>query len=347
MDQRSFLKWHRRIALVFAPLLALQAVTGALLLFHEPLARLIDPAATLASPGTVAAPVSLLVQSAERHFPDHVVTRLFLPPESDATVFVQLEGVSGDQRYAALDPGSGKVLAAGGIWRFPMEAVLRLHYQLMLPGTGAWVILANGIALLLLGSSGLYTWWPGRKRLFKSFAIRRGLSSHLMLRQYHRSAGAAVGIVLLFSAATGLGLAISNLPSGAGAAGGPPVSRNLKASEIDGAVALARAQFPGARPRDIRFRADGRLDLNFFAPERNARAVHVVSVSALGPRVLRRVPADRSDASWMVFLPLHAGDSFGLAGKLLLMAGAAALLFLVFSGPLAWWRSRNSRKKKG
>ncbi len=345
MNRRNLLSVHRWVAMMFAPFLALQAITGGLLLFHEPLAHLLHPAATLRSPTGVAAPVSQLVTSAERRFPNYALTRIFLPAASDSTAFAWLESRAGDTKYAALDPGTGKVLAAGGLWRFPMEAVLQLHFQLMAPAFGMWVIAANGIALLVLGSTGVLNWWPGQKRLAGSLKIRKGLPSHLMLRQYHRTLGAIGSLVLLFSAITGLTIAIANLPGGVGPVYDAPVSNRLKSSAIDGAVALAQAQFPGAVLRDIRFRPDGRMDVNLFAPERNSRAVHVASVSATEQRVLRSVPAADNDAIWIPLLPLHAGDSFGLAGRLVLLAGAAIILFLSVSGPLAWWRGRRPRKR--
>ncbi len=345
MDRRSFLKWHRWVAIAFAPLLLLQAVTGGLLLFHEPLTNLIHPVATTRSPTGVAAPVSQLVASAERHFPGYSVTRIFLPVTRDAGAFAQLEGSSPGTRYALLDPVDARVLTAGGIWRFPMEAVLQLHYRLMMPSVGVWVVLTNGIAVLLLGSTGILNWWPGRKRLRGSLKIRGGLKSHLMLRQYHRTAGVTASLILLFSVATGLVMVYTTLPGGSAPTPRAPVSRALGGAAVDSAVALAQAQFPRARLRDIRFRPEARLDANFFAPERNPRAVHVASVSVTGQRILRRLPASENDAIWIPVLPLHTGDSFGLAGKLVLLTGAGTLIFLSISGPLAWWRSRRPRKR--
>ncbi|MEL0252773.1 MAG: hypothetical protein VW935_12625, partial [Novosphingobium sp.] len=46
MRRSAYLTWHRRLALLFAPLLLLQVLTGAVLLLKEPLGRVIGPQAS-------------------------------------------------------------------------------------------------------------------------------------------------------------------------------------------------------------------------------------------------------------------------------------------------------------
>ena len=343
MNRVSYLIFHRRLALAFAPLLMLQALAGALLLFHDPLARLLDPAGmTRQSPGGQA-PVPALVQSVQEGLPGCRVTRLFLPATERASAFAQMSCDEGTSRYASIDPGSARVLAEGSVWRFPLEAALQLHYRLMDAKLGLAVVLANGLALCVLAATGLLYWWPGRGRVRRSLEIRSRAPSHLRLRQWHRSIGVLVSTVLLFSATSGVLLAAPDLAAAGGAAQAAVPPRSP--AQIDRAVAVAQAQFPGAMVRDIRFPAADRLDINFFAPGRNPRAVHVVSVSLSGAEVQRAVPAEENPVLWMKVLPLHTGDSFGLAGRLLLLAGALSLAFLAGSGPLMWWRARRNRAK--
>lgn len=339
MRRASFLTLHRRIALAFAPLLLLQALTGALLLFHAPLARLTGPAVT-AGP---AVPVSELVARAEGIAPGTRLTRLFLPADGGDAALAQLSATDGAVRYAALDPATGHVLRRGSIFAFPMEAVLQLHYRLLDGRTGMAVVLANGIVLILLSGTGLAFWWPGRGRIVKALAVRSRMPGRVRLRQWHRSGGVVLSVLLLFSAGTGVLLSAPDvLEAGGGSASSAVPPRS--AAQIDDAVALACAQFPGAALRDIRFPAADRLDVNLFAPERSARAVHVVSVSLSDQAVLKRVPAADNPVLWMKILPLHTGESFGLAGRLLLLLEALVLAALAMTGPVMWWQARKVRR---
>ncbi len=338
--------WHRRIALVFAPLLLFQALTGAILLFKEPLARIIDPAGMEVS--EVSAPpaeVSVLLLAASSIDPDYRVARLFLPQNERATVLAQLSNSAGRIRYASIRPSNGGVLASGNVWRFPLEAALQLHYRLMDGKTGLAIVLCNGLALVWLAGTGLLTWRPAKGQMFRSLAVRRNLPARIKLRQFHRSAGVLGCVLLLFSASTGILLASPDLIAAESAPQASAVEP-YKSSQLDAAVALAASQFPGARIRDIRFPLADRIDINFFAPEHNLRAVHVVSVAPARGRIINVVPAHQNDALWMTVLPLHTGDSFGLAGRILLLFEAALLAFLAVSGPLMWWRSRKSGRSK-
>lgn len=344
MSKASLLTLHRWLALAFAPLLLLQALTGAALIFRGPLARVLDPAGMSASGQFRQAAVSALTSSAEARFPAYRLRRIFLPPSSKDTVFAEMSGAAGSIRYLSLDPVSADVLAAGTIWRFPLEAALQLHYRLMDGRFGLALVLTNGLALTLLGASGLGFWWPGRGRILKSLAIRRAAPGRVKLRLWHRSAGVTFSVLLLFSAITGILMAAPDLAESAAptAAQKPPTRSS---ADIDSAVSLAQAQFPGARLRDIRFPPADRIDINFFAPERSPRAVHVVSVALSQPSLLKRVEAEHNPVFWMKVLPLHTGDSFGLVGNLLLLIEALVLIFLAISGPMMWWRSR--RPKQG
>lgn len=333
MTRAAFLVWHRRVALVFAPLLLLQALTGAALVFKGPLARAFDPAAmTRTGPGI--APVSLLAAQAADAVPGARVTRIFFPASPQDIALAEIDGGAS---YAALDPGSGAVLRSGSVWRFPLEAALQLHYRLMDGRLGMALVLANGLALALLAATGLKHWWPGRGRVVKGLKINRRAPGRVRLRQWHRSGGVLASLLVLFSATTGVLLAAPDLLD-APAAPAPVPPRTP--AQIDRAVASARAAFPGRSVRDVRFPAAELIRVNLLAPDRNARAVHVVSVRLSDGAVLDALPARDNPALWMKVLSLHTGDSFGLTGRLLLLGEALVLAALALSGPWMWWRAR-------
>lgn len=341
MKKASFLSLHRWVALAFAPLILLQAVTGGMLLFREPLARLLDPAAMTSQVHGPPAQVAELAAAAERSTGKRI-DRLFLPRSEDGVALGRMEG-EGVPYVATLDPVTTQVLSHGSIWRFPTEAALELHYQLLSPPVGALVVVLTGFGLSVIAASGATFWWPGRGRLVQALKVRKGLKGTMRLRAWHRTVGALAVTLIGFSSVTGLVMAVTILPPLSAPAAGtrPPLSIEAARS----AVARARREFPHAELRDVRFRPDGSFQVNFHAPERNAHAVHTVSVDASGRSVLRAIPASENRELWVVLLPLHSGTFLGALGTLLLALEAAALMFLAVSGPLSWWRK--TRGKRG
>lgn len=335
---------HRRVALAAAPLLLLQALTGSILLFRTEIAAMIDPQAMVRASPPGATPVSAMAARTKAALPGFRLVRLHLPATQSDTAFAQLADQDGALRYAAIDPGNGRLLATGSIWRFPTEAALQLHYRLMDAKIGMVIILANSLVLIFLSATGTTFWWPGRKRAMKSLAIRGSAPPRARLRQWHRSAGVLLSLPILFSATTGALLIVPDLaaPVSAASVAAPPPS----AIAIDRAVARASAEFPGARLRDIRFPRADRIDVNFLAPRQGPRAVDVAAVSLSSGELLKRTPATENPALWIRILPLHTGDSFGAGGRVVFLAEALALIFLACSGPLMWWHTRRPKRKK-
>lgn len=337
MRRAGFLTWHRRLALLFAPLLLLQALTGAVLLFRAPLAQMLYPVSGGADP----AQVSQLVDAATAAAPQARLSRLYLPETDRDAARAELKTANGALIFVALDASTARVIAAGGYSAFPLEAALQWHYRLMSGTTGLAVVLGNGIALLILSGTGLAQWWPAKGRFAKSLGINARMPGRVRLRQWHRSGGVLAALLLIFSAVTGIMLAAPDIWP-AQALAEPAFSAT--SAQVDAAVSAAQARFPKARLRDIRFPPADRLAINFFAPDRNPRAVHVASVQLSTAQVLTALPAAQNNVLWMKVLPLHTGDSLGLIGMLVLLVEALVLAALAISGPWMWWQARKLRK---
>jgi uncharacterized iron-regulated membrane protein len=339
MNRALTLRLHKIIGLAMATFLLVQALSGAMLVYRGPLARLIDPVAMTSGRARPEISVGAAVARANRAAAGYQVTRLFAPDADGATYFAQLGNRDGALRYASVDPAGGAVLRAGSVFAFPVEAALQIHYRLMAGKVGMAVVVLNGIALLAMIASGLVYWWPKRGKMGKALEIRWTLSPRLVLRQCHRTAGVVLSAILLFVATTGLLLAVPEF-LGSGAASAPsPAS----AAAIDRSLMLAQTAFPDAALRDLRIESD-RLIVNFHAPDRNARAIHRVVVTLAKPHIVSATRAQNNPALWMSVLPLHAGDAFGGAGQAVLLIVALALAALCVSGPLMWWQAKRARR---
>lgn len=342
MKPRIVLSLHRWIALVVAPLLAMQAVTGGVLLFREDLAE-IGTALPHAADERVA-PISLVADRARVAFPEDRLARLFLPRDASHPVFAQFETADGGVRHAQIDPVTAQVLTAGSIWRYPLEAALQLHFRLAAGNTGLVVVSLYGLALAVISLTGLWHFWPGARRLVQALKVPARTPQRLRLRMWHRSAGAVLSLALLVTAVTGVMTAWPSLSFAAPAPAPSPFAWDAQAT--DAAFDLAGSAFPGAAARDVRFLPDGSLSINFRAPRANAIAVDTVSISTLDPAAMTTTAWEDNAALWALSLPVHAGAVAGMIGRLLMLAAAGGLLFLCISGPLAWWQARRKASRK-
>lgn len=338
MRRVGFLSVHRWLGLLLAPFLLIQALTGAFLVVHE----LVSVAPPAAQP-----PVSAFLAGSRQALPGFRVDRLYLPGSTSARGFAEMSGATGELAYAELDPAAGRAISTGALWRFPYRAIVQIHYRLSSGAFGMVVVCALGLALVGAAVSGFVFWWPGRGRVLQALKVRRSLPPRMRLRQWHRSTGAVAAALALFSGTTGVLLIAPDIPAAIapGAAPAAPDPAPATAQMVDRAVLAAQARFPGATLRDIRLPRADRIDLNFDAPERNARAVHAVSVRLSDGAIIKAIPASGNPVLWMKVLALHTGQSLSAIGPLLLLVEAAALVFLAWAGTKMWLAARKPKGK--
>lgn len=341
MVSKGFLlKAHRWVGLCACALILLQALTGAALVFRAPLAELIDPAGMVRRTAAGAVPLSQVLAAVELRYPGGDIQRIVWPQRPDDVYFVHLADRQGQARFAAVDPGDGRVLRSGGLWRFPTEALLAVHFRLLSGRIGLAVMLLSGLGIVLMAASGLACWWPRAGRWKSALQVNPRLPPRAVLRQLHRAGGAAVAVLALASAVTGLLVGGEYLlEPGPLTSVVPRAIRTAPAPDVDRALARARAAHPGPL-RDVRLSADGRLAAFFWAPARSALAVDAVKVSLADGRLAETKSAAADRSLWVAILPLHSGQAFGLAGQLLLFAGAAGLAGLAVTGPILWLTRR-------
>ncbi|MBX6369490.1 MAG: PepSY domain-containing protein, partial [Rhodospirillales bacterium] len=150
----------------------------------------------------------------------------------------------------AREPGSGV-----------LRQMARLHANLLIPGRlGRQIIGWFGVAMLVLGVSGLVLWWPKRDRWRAAFVVKRGAGRLRLLRDLHGAVGIWTLLVFLLVTFSGVFLAFPQ-STGAVIASVFP-ARDLRAAifaarveprggaeriGIDRAIELARAAIPDGR----------------------------------------------------------------------------------------------------
>jgi uncharacterized iron-regulated membrane protein len=324
------------------------------------------------APAEVAAVTARLVNDPAYGRPD----TLFLPevhgdvyvawyrPEKPASSWTQ-----GVTRQVMVDPANLAVLGErnwgeAGISRpLLMPTLFHLHRYLMSGDAGKAVIAVQGVALLLLTLTGIVVWFPKLtlSAFWHAITVRRGGNWPKFSFQLHRAAGFWVAPVLLVLAFSGV---YFNMPDWVTPAirAVAPLTKNDKvenatpkdAPRIDAGAAMvaAQARYPEGRvsrigipgkpgqPYEVRVRQPGEL--------RHGPGATRVSVDAGSGAVLRTIdPLAARGGDWFVstLYPLHTGEAFGLAGRVLVsVVGLTPLLFFV-TGLVVWLKFRRKPAK--
>lgn len=262
-----------------------------------------------------------------------------------------------------LDPVSLQVLGREAAMTGWVRFFHDLHGHLFIPGgTGRSIIGWFGVALLVLGCSGLVLWWPRPGQWKAAFLVRRDARGVRLNRELHGAVGIWSLILFLLVNATGVYLAFPQTVGSAVNAVWP--GRDVRAAMVqarieplrgtapmalDEAVALAQARVPEARFQNafLSLRPDQAMRIGLVRPGHSEGAPLITVL--VDP--YRRSVVDVLDPQTMTFgeqviawqRALHYGLGLGgLYKALVFVCGLIIPLFGV-TGFLMWWLKRRNR----
>lgn len=313
-----WLRLHRWLGLGLGAVFVMLGLTGSLLVFYVGIDEAIEPALQMAGPTpTVQRWHDVLLALQQAHPQRDRGWRIELPPD-----------------------GRGLVTAR---YLKPAETA---------GDSGRTVVGLLGLLMTLSLLGGGVLWWP-RSGHWRA-ALRVKLTGSRQRRHYdlHKLAGVGGGVVLLVLAVTGAALA---LPDGVE----PPLARispplamptpqatlqpRLPLITLDQALERARAHWPEGVPRWVDTPPAGgaiyrvRLWLPGGPSERFPRSylwIHAQTGQVLASRDARRQSAGDAVLAWLH--PLHNGEAFGLAGRVLACVAGLLPLLLMVTGVLRW-----------
>lgn len=262
--------------------------------------------------------------------------------------------VTGERAYPA-----GDGLPGGFI-----DFVAVLHYRILLRwDTGGVLVGVVGLAGLFSLATGLIAWWPLTGRWRQALSFKRPASIERRVFDLHKWAGIALLPVLLAVLLSGVSF---NLPTQFRALveALSPGTRDVWADvpvsseEPEGriglprALAIAAAHGGGGRLHYLMDAVEPGSSYGFvwrdvpglgaFHAERTVRIdPHTGAVLAtLDPSTRRTAGDDFMEWQW----PLHSGQAFGMAGRLLVLASGLALPLLFSTGVLRWMHKRRAQR---
>jgi uncharacterized iron-regulated membrane protein len=246
-----------------------------------------------------------------------------------------------------LDPVSGEVI---GTRKSVLPPFLTFAHQLhgnflMSRETGRPIVGWLGVAMCILGLTGLVLWWPKRgqwKYAFKVRATATGLRFH---RELHAATGIWIFAVFMAVSFSGVVIAwpqtMGMNPPGFNPRAMPTVevqdTRRLGATE---AVIAAQTAVPDIKPRAITIpaRPDQPISVNYLS--HGAIDASVMIDPYTGKVLMVRDSAERFLA-WM--RPVHDGGNLGPLWRFLVfLSGLVPLLFVV-TGIIMWAKKRKRR----
>ncbi|HET6971248.1 MAG TPA: PepSY-associated TM helix domain-containing protein [Phenylobacterium sp.] len=354
------IRLHRWVGLAVGLLVILQGVTGAAVAFRHELNRLVHPDALVVTPPARLAPLTAVAAAAKAAFPDRRLARIDTPVQPDDAYLVRLDSKSGGMAFAAVDPGSARVLRSGPLAAWPVELLFQLHMSLLSGDTGERVVGFTGLGVLFMALTGPFVWWPGRGRIRNGLAVNLAVDLHRGSRDLHRLGGLLAAPVLALTAGTGvlmawqpwLAPAVSLVaPVAETPAPKAPAGPCAAPHTLDQAVAAAATRHPAQTVKSVRFPGKGgKVVAVYFRAlgTSNARATDHVWVDACSAMVLREKGALSEPAGSQFFnglLWIHTGQWLGGVGRVLALLAALTLAGLGVTGFLQW-AAREARMRR-
>ena len=366
--RQRWLLLHRHLGLWAGGLFVLLGLTGSILAFYPEVDAALNPAIRPASVPPAPVSVQRTYKVLRDAFPQRTGPwRIELPLAADSPItaryYTPVE--KADKRFAPLmvtiDPASYRITSTRFWGDYAATWIYDLHYTLLAEELGHNLVGLCGIVLLLSVVLGCWLWLPRPGRILS--AMKPALRPQPVKKIYdlHVLTGVYAAVVLGVIALTGVVLAYPNASKGLAAQFldfGEPMPRPRQVihdlreqADLDRLLERAKAELPLAETRWVETSgADGReVTFRLFSPGEPGRRfpqtylkLHPASGAVLYRREYQQLPG--GDRLWAWVHPLHNGEAFGLAGRLLLVFLGLTPAMLWVTGMIRYGHKRKVRQ---
>jgi uncharacterized iron-regulated membrane protein len=371
-DARRRKTWssiHRWLGLGLGTWFALVGLTGAVLVYEDPIDAWLNPGLLLESSPGPQLPPPVILDRALEEFPRGAVERI-RPPAAPGHAYRVLlktdrhDSIDSPRVEAMFGAASGRLLGQRDAEAHGLSAPLLVktfydfHRNVLLGNAGSNIVGIAGFLLLGSALTGLATAWPrNRAGWARVVGVKLRAGATRVLYDLHRSAGTLVVVALLLILATVTGSTLvylnyaRDLVSLFSKVEPFPVIPWVErpAGEwpaFDEVVKRVKAVHPGLEIADIHIPARpttgyllylrGPGDVHRFGD--TIVWVHPATGDLLVERSARTRTAGESLMHWL--FPLHTGSAFGFWGRVAMCLAGIAPLLLVFTGLWVWLRKR-------
>ena len=355
--RRAWFQVHKWIGLILAILIIPLCLSGAALVWDEPLDRLANPVRYATSGEALLAPGAYLTVARAALKPGETVAQLSFPDEDGPVVVAAspADGSSGGKRarpgppqrtMVYLDPPTARVLQVApsnaGLVRF----LHALHGSLQVPGIGRSIVGWIGVFMMVSAFSGLWLWWPTMGSLKR--ALRWGRHRNLDTN-IHQTFGFWIALPLFVLSLTGAWISFpaffGALSGGGGQPRGPDRGAMMRAKPlaapaqpIETVIARATALNRG-EVRSIAWPTSLSPDwtVTFAGPARATVKVADDTGAAIA------APGRERGGVARLMRRIHDGTGMGIVWQTIIFLGGILPAVLAVTGVIMWWRNRGWR----
>jgi len=356
--RRTLFTVHMWVGLILGMLLAALGLSGSLLVYDDKVAALIEPPPHAVTAGQPL-PLDMIASAARDAATRAGITagqlQIILPEDADDAISVRIGGISpmgnmpgmkrpggdaGRGMLAYVDPVSGAVLGTRKAAAPPLLVFAHQLHGNFLMGREArsWAVGPLGVAMLLLGLTGIVLWWPRRGQWKYAFFVRRTAKGLRFHRELHAAAGIWIFFVFMVVSFSGV-VIVWPQTFGAPQYGRGPVMAEAVGSRVIGAqqaVNAAKVALPKAVLRSVTLPADpdqaisvsllsnGAINASVFVDPHSAKVLQVRDPSA-------------NWAAWQ--RPVHQGSLGSVWKFLVFLSGLVPALFVI-TGIIMWAKKR-------
>lgn len=268
------------------------------------------------------------------------------------------DGGRGQTTEVYLDPASGKVLDIRKTANNPVIGFFhQLHGNLFMGREGRQIVGWFGVAMVLLGLSGIYLWWPRRGAWKYAFGVRKKAKGYLFHRDLHGATGIWLWVVFIIVSFSGVVIAFPDTTRAVTASQsaasfdprrGPSIEPvdDVEPISATAAVALVQKQYPGKAVTSITLPSRQTEAIRVSLGSMDEGLVLTAYVDPFRSQIvgLRNAPdaptAERL-AAWQ--RPLHAGEGWGAIWKALVFLSGFLPILFVITGTTMWLKKRKGR----
>jgi uncharacterized iron-regulated membrane protein len=355
------LNTHLVLGLVAAIPLFCLGVTGAILVFENPINDALNARIALVTRPPGALPLSLraLEDTIDRAYPGYrIVEAEFGSDERHAWGIGAVAPDGKGEADLFMDPYTGRTLGRPEQESPVMGAIHQFHTRFLAGRLGNTITGWSGVGLALLAISGLILWWPA-----KILSVRNDATGWRLAFDLHQVMGGISWVLLLALAGSGIvihwndqALRLAGKLSGAAPVAPPPQSlpecQGKPVLDADSLIAAARAVVPGAHATVIQIPDDVTRPVRaiFKYPEdRTPAGRTLVYLAACSARPAQVVSSRTASAAYrwtrMWNREIHTGEVYGWPTRILVAIASVCLPLMAFTGPIIWWGRRGAASR--
>jgi uncharacterized iron-regulated membrane protein len=350
------LNTHLVVGLVAAIPLCCLGLTGAILVFENPLNDALNAKMALVTPPPGVAPLSLraLEDTLDRAYPRYRIVEADFG--SDDRHAWGIAAVAPDGKGEAdlyVDPYSGKTLGRPEQQSQLVGRIHQFHTHFLAGRLGNTITGWSGVVLAFLAISGLILWWPA-----KILSLRAGATGWRLAFDLHQLIGGISWVLLLALAGSGMvihwndqALRLMGTLTGAAPVASPPRSlpecQGKPTLGVDSLIAFARAAVPGAHATVIQVPDDVTRPVRaiFKYPEdRTPAGRTLVYLAACSGRPAQVLSSRTASAAYrwtrMWNREIHTGEVYGWPTRVVVALASLVLPLMALTGPIIWWGRR-------